>query len=59
MQIAIFTNTFFQIHGKDMLYKKSISPKEYGICYFYTEKWTFKIICEVCYRAKRNKKEAI
>ena len=26
--------------------------------YFYIEKWTFKIMCEVCYRAKRDKKEA-
>ena len=26
--------------------------------YFYIEKWTFKIKCEVCYRAKRDKKEA-
>ena len=31
------------------LYRKS---------YFYIEKWTFKIMCEVCYRAKRDKKEA-
>ena len=29
-----------------------------GISYFYIEKWTFKIMCEVCYRAKRDKKEA-
>ena len=27
-------------------------------CYFYIEKWTFKIMCEVCYRAKRDKKKA-
>ena len=26
--------------------------------YFYIEKWTFRIMCEVCYRAKRDKKEA-
>ena len=26
--------------------------------YFYIEKWTFKIMCEVCYRAKPDKKEA-
>ena len=26
--------------------------------YFYIEKLTFKIMCEVCYRAKRDKKEA-
>ena len=26
--------------------------------YFYIEKWSFKIMCEVCYRAKRDKKEA-
>ena len=26
--------------------------------YFYIKKWTFKIMCEVCYRAKRDKKEA-
>ena len=26
--------------------------------YFYIEKWTFKGMCEVCYRAKRDKKEA-
>ena len=25
---------------------------------FCIEKWTFKIMCEVCYRAKRDKKEA-
>ena len=29
-----------------------------GNSYFYIEKWTFKIMCEVCYRAKRDKKEA-
>ena len=26
--------------------------------YFYIEKLTFKIMCEVCYQAKRDKKEA-
>ncbi len=26
--------------------------------YFYIEKWTFKGMCEVYYRAKRDKKEA-
>ena len=26
--------------------------------YFYIEKWTFKVMCEVYYRAKRDKKEA-
>ena len=26
--------------------------------YFYIEKWTFKIMCQVCYRVKRDKKEA-
>ena len=26
--------------------------------YFYIEQWTFKGICEVYYRAKRDKKEA-
>ena len=26
--------------------------------YFYIEKLTFKGMCEVCYRAKRDKKEA-
>ena len=29
-----------------------------GNSYFYIEKWAFKIMCEVCYRAKRDKKEA-
>ena len=28
------------------------------ILYFYIEKWTFKGMCEVYYRAKRDKKEA-
>ena len=32
--------------------------KNIGNSYFYIEKWTFKIMCEVCYRAKRDKKEA-
>ena len=27
--------------------------------YFYIEKWTFKVICEVFYRAKRDKKETM
>ena len=31
---------------------------ETDFSYFYIEKWTFKIMCEVCYRAKRDKKEA-
>ena len=26
--------------------------------YFYIEKWTFKVMCEVYYQAKRIKKEA-
>ena len=26
--------------------------------YFYIEKWTFKGMCEIYYRAKRDKKEA-
>ena len=26
--------------------------------YFYIEKWTFKVMCEVYYRAKRDKKGA-
>ena len=26
--------------------------------YFYIEKWTFKVMCEVYHRAKRDKKEA-
>ena len=29
-----------------------------GNSYFYIEKWTFKVMCEVYYRAKRDKKEA-
>ena len=46
---------------------KPINPTNYefgkeilliGNSYFYIEKWTFKIMCEVCYRAKRDKKEA-
>ena len=26
--------------------------------YFYIEKWTFKVMCEVYFQAKRDKKEA-
>ena len=33
-------------------------PIECRNSYFYIEKWAFKIMCEVCYRAKRDKKEA-
>ena len=29
-----------------------------GNSYVYIEKWTFKVMCEVCYRSKRDKKEA-
>ena len=29
----------------------------YRNSYFYTEKWTFKVMCNVYYRAKRDKKE--
>ena len=32
--------------------------KPFGNSYFYIEKWTFEILCEVCYRAKQDKKEA-
>ena len=31
---------------------------EFRNSYFYIEKWTFKVMCEVYYRAKRDKKEA-
>ena len=37
--------------------QKNITSPE--ISYFYIEKWTFKGMCEVYYRAKRDKKEAI
>ena len=37
---------------------RKIGKSEERNSYFYIEKWTFKIMCEVCYRAKRDKKEA-
>ena len=35
-----------------------IGESRVGNSYFYIEKWTFKGMCEVYYRAKRDKKEA-
>ena len=35
-----------------IFYRKDVNS------YFYIEKWTFKVMCEVYYRAKRDKKEA-
>ena len=37
---------------------RKVRKSEERNSYFYIEKWTFKIMCEVCYRAKRDKKEA-
>ena len=36
--------------------KNQFTKCRYSYCYI--DKWTFKIMCEVCYRAKRDKKEA-
>ena len=49
-----FITTFFNGHCSDI----RISVTKKNNSYFYIEKWTFKIMCEVCYRAKRDKKEA-
>ena len=46
---------FLEIYGNTQLRLKSYEVRN---SYFYIEKWTFKIMCEVCYRAKRDKKEA-
>ena len=37
--------------------QRSLKDRVRNSC-FYIEKWTFKVMCEVCYRAKRDKKEA-
>ena len=37
---------------------RNVRKSEERNSYFYIEKWTFKGICEVYYRAKRDKKEA-
>ena len=42
--------------NKDCCLKKV--SKFVGNDYFYIKKWTFKVMCEVYYRAKRDKKEA-
>ena len=36
----------------------SVGVRDIRNSYFYIEKWTFRIMCEVCYRVKRDKKEA-
>ena len=49
----------FQTQSKEIISAKIICFHiNTYISYFYIEKWTFKIMCEVCYRAKRDKKEA-
>ena len=54
--------TFFEqfLVGKVMKENllRKVRKSEKRNSYFYIEKWTFKIMCEVCYRAKRDKKEA-
>ena len=42
-----------RLYGK----KVDFSLLSYKTSYFYIEKWTFKVMCEVYYRAKRDKKE--
>ena len=44
--------------GKEKWFIETSIHKVQRNSYFYIEKWTFKIMCEVCYRAKRDKKEA-
>ena len=41
-----------------LLMPHSVSLEPQKNDYFYIDKWTFKVMCEVYYRAKRDKKEA-
>ena len=43
---------------KKFLNKQFIFYKQTRNSYFYIEKWIFKVMCEVFYRAKRDMKEA-
>ena len=53
-------NDIFQIQPHKMLNHdlRHLELYFFGNSYFYIEKWTFKGMCEVSYRAKRDKKEA-
>ena len=46
------------IEGEKVELKNLVCLEYPGISYFYIEKWTFKVMYEVYYRAKRDKKEA-
>ena len=46
----------FQKFDTILKYLRWKSPEIFS--YFYIEKWTFKGMCEVYYRAKRDNKEA-
>ena len=41
----------------DSWYYQEFEEKKIWISYFHIEKWTSKVMCEVYYRVKRDKKE--